>query len=96
MKQKCFAIYDVKAESYGIPFFAATNGLAVRSFMQLCEDSNSMVFKYPEDFTLYCIGEIDLFNGDFVLTAKPVYILNGATALNVADAGAPAEASPRD
>jgi len=95
MKQYCYATYDVKAESYGIPFFAATNGLAVRSFVQLCEDNNSMVSKYPEDFTLYRLGFVDLFNGDFVLEPKPLYLLNATTALNVADAGAPAEASER-
>lgn len=91
-----YSIYDVKAQSYGVPFFSPTDGLAIRSFSQLCQDSNSTVFSYPEDFTLYRLGEIDLVTGEVSGNDRIVYVVSAVAVLNVAEAGEPADASPRD
>lgn len=56
MELRIYAIFDEKALSYGTPFFAPTDGIAVRMFTDLCNDPRSTVAKYPKDFRLYWIG----------------------------------------
>lgn len=56
---KAFSIYDRKALSYGPPFFAATDGAAIRSLTDLVGDPNTTVGRHPGDFVLYCIGSYD-------------------------------------
>lgn len=56
---KAFAVYDVKAEVYGRPFFLATKGLAIRSFADAAQDKNLDIGKYPSDYTLFEIGTFD-------------------------------------
>ena len=51
-----YAIYDEKAEQYNAPFPLATDGLAKRAFTEACQDSRTDLYKYPGDFTLYCIA----------------------------------------
>jgi len=51
-----FAVFDSKAEAYLRPFFAETQGLALRSFVDAIQDPNSPMGKHPEDYTLFCIG----------------------------------------
>jgi len=93
MKQKMYSIYDVKAAAYGVPFFTPTDGLAIRSFQNLVEDSNSMVFRYPEDFTLYCLGDIDLNSALITADVTPRFVISASSIIAVADDGVPAEAS---
>lgn len=56
---KIFAVYDVKAESFGTPFFMQSTGLATRAFADLVNDSQTTVFRHPGDFKLVEIGEFD-------------------------------------
>lgn len=56
---KAFAIYDSKALCYGVPFFMASVGSAVRAFGDLANDRQSTVSKHPSDYVLYGIGEYD-------------------------------------
>jgi hypothetical protein len=56
MKKKIYVVYDSKAENYGNPMFFATRGEAIRMFSEECNRPESMVNKYPEDFTLFEIG----------------------------------------
>lgn len=59
MITKAFAVYDSKAKFFGVPFFMQQTGLAVRAFTDLVNDANSIVHKYPGDFSLYEIGTFD-------------------------------------
>lgn len=60
-----YAIYDEKAEQYNAPFPLATDGLAKRSFEDACRDVRTDLYKYPGDFTLYCIATWDDDKGQF-------------------------------
>lgn len=60
-----YAIYDEKAELYNTPFPLATDGLAKRSFEDACRDTRTDLYKYPGDFTLYCIATWDDDIGQF-------------------------------
>lgn len=59
MKKREYQIYDSKAEAFIDPFFAPTNGSAIRSFTQAANDPNSDFGKFPGDFTLFHCGERD-------------------------------------
>lgn len=59
MIHKIYTVYDAKAEAYLTPFFAMTNGLALRSFSDAVKDPEHPFCKYAEDYTLFLIGEYD-------------------------------------
>lgn len=59
MVRKIFCVYDSKVGAYLQPFFAASKGEAIRSFSDVCNDSNSMFYKHSEDYTLFELGSFD-------------------------------------
>jgi hypothetical protein len=70
-----FAVYDHKAEAYGRPFFEKTLGLATRGFQEACNSPETQLNKYPEDYTLFQLGQYDEIKGsiDVEVTPKPLY-----------------------
>lgn len=66
-KQKIFSVHDMKAEAYVNLFTAQTTGMALRGFEQECLNSESMMYKYPDDYTLHCLGEWDQSTGEILL-----------------------------
>jgi hypothetical protein len=59
MITKMFTVYDSKTEAYLQPFFVASKGAAVRSFADAVNEEGHQFNKYPEDFTLFELGEYD-------------------------------------
>lgn len=75
---KMFSVRDVKAEGFNIPFFQPTFGLAERMFKELCQDEKSTLYKNPEDFSLYYLGEFDPRSGSLNLVDQPKHVLDAA------------------
>lgn len=73
---KAFSLYDSKGCMFNTPFFMHNEGMAIRSFMELTADASTMVAKYPEDFSLFLIGEFD----DAVGELRPLAHVNLGTA----------------
>ena len=48
------------------PFTEVSNGVALRNFMTAMEDEQSMIKKYPEDFSLWTVGEFHESTGELV------------------------------
>ena len=71
---KVFSIHDVKASTFGQPFFAVNRGIAVRMFSDLVSDKNSMVSKHPDDFKLYELGAFDDNSGGLSPLAQPDFL----------------------
>jgi len=63
MKQKIYSIYDEKAMAFMTPFYQVSDSLAYRMLTQLVNDETTNVCKYPEDFSLYRLGEWDDVSG---------------------------------
>lgn len=80
---KIFSINDVKALSFGQPFFAVNKGIAVRMFSDLVNDKNSMVSKHPDDFKLYMLGEFDDNSGGLSPVAQPEFLHSASEFVNV-------------
>lgn len=68
---KVYTVYDSKAEAYLQPFFSQSKGVAIRSFQEAVRDEKSNISKYPEDFTLFELGEYDDANSKFNLHDTP-------------------------
>lgn len=76
MRLLAFCVFDCKAEAYLRPFFAETNGLAIRSFRDAANDPSSEMCKHAADYTLFRVGDFD------VLSAK----LEACTPLSLGNA----------
>lgn len=65
---KLYSIYDSKAQVFAVPFPSLTHAEAQRAWKQAVNDSRTPYCKYPEDYTLFCVGEFDVTTA--VLTAS--------------------------
>lgn len=59
MITKMFAVYDLKACVFGVPFAMQTTGAAVRAFTDLANDPQSSINRHPADYQLFEIGSFD-------------------------------------
>jgi len=71
---KMYSVRDQKAEMYHMPFFALTNGVAIRIFADLANDPNTFVGKHPNDYSLFYLGEFDDQRAHFEIAQAPVHI----------------------
>ena len=65
MLKKIYTIRDSKGEIYHTPFFQNTHGEAERSFRTAVNDPQTSIYKYPEDYSLWYMGEYDDNTGLF-------------------------------
>lgn len=86
MKLRVYSVFDSKAAYYGTPFFSSTDGMAVRSFGDAVNDRMTTLFKHPEDFTLYRIGEFDDQLGRVLPTTPEPIVTAASLKLAVSDA----------
>lgn len=61
---KIYSIFDAAAEAYMQPFFAKTNGLALRIFADTISSEKSVLHAHPGDFTLFEIGSFNEETGE--------------------------------
>lgn len=80
MRLRAYSIFDNKALQYHPPFFASTNGQAVRSMSDLANDPQTNIGRHPGDYVLYCIGEYDDAKGA-MLPISPLEHVVDAVAL---------------
>lgn len=59
MTVQLFTVYDAAARMYLEPFHAKTVEFALRQFRSTVEQGEHMFAKYPEDYTLFLVGEFD-------------------------------------
>lgn len=65
MKQYLYAIRDAK-NTFLAPLCDSNDSSAVRNFDIACKAPDSMIRRYPADFSLWCIGSYDTETGDIV------------------------------
>lgn len=68
MRLFIFTVYDSAAEAYLEPFFAQTVEVALRMFRQIVNEKGHQFNKYPEDYTLFHIGEMHQATGQITGT----------------------------
>lgn len=67
MKLKIVSVRDRAADAFMRPFFVPSIGMAVRSFQDEInrQDADNAMFRHPEDYDLYDLGEFDEDTGKF-------------------------------
>lgn len=68
---KIYSVYDSKAEAFASPMYFQTKGQAIRSFTEAANDKSHPIGKYPEDFTIFELGEFNDSNSRFTLYDTP-------------------------
>lgn len=74
---KVYSIFDSKIGSYLAPFFPQAKGAAIRAFTEALNDPNHQFSKYPEDFTLFELGEWDDATASFTSHLTPLSVGTG-------------------
>ncbi|UDN67629.1 nonstructural protein [robinz microvirus RP_77] len=76
-----YSLYDRKTQTFGVPFFAVTDGSAVRSLTDLAADQNTIVGQHPGDFVLFLVGRFHTGSGELLPIAPAQHVCD---ALSVA------------
>lgn len=92
MKLLAFTVFDSAAEAYLQPFFARSEGEAIRSFSTAASSEDHMFAKHAADYTLFKIGTFDDATGLLEVPHPPVSLGN---ALDYRTASAGARGSAR-
>lgn len=79
---KLYSILDEKAGTFCPPFVCVSNGVAVRQLMDLVQDEKTTISKYPEDFSLYFVGDFADDTGLLLpLDSVPVLVMHAKDAI---------------
>lgn len=61
---RLFSIYDIKSETYGLPFCVNNKAVAIRMFSDhVNSTSGDLISKHPSDFKLVELASFDQFSG---------------------------------
>lgn len=73
-------IRDIKANCYAQPYYATSIGAVIRGFGDEVnkQDEQNMLYKHPEDFELYRLGDYDDSNAKFNLLDQPQQLAVGS------------------
>jgi hypothetical protein len=74
MKLRVYSIYDEKAQAYLEPVYFNHVGEVVRMFTSVVNNPKSNISLYPEDYTLYQLGEYDNVAGVFNNLKAPLFV----------------------
>lgn len=54
-----YSVHDSAVGAYMQPFYARSNGEAIRSFQDACNGSNAQFARNSSDYTLFLLGKFD-------------------------------------
>lgn len=64
-----FCIKDLKADNHTAPFNSQNIATAIREFTELVNTDGNPYNKYPEDYSLWVLGNFDRNDADLTKTA---------------------------
>lgn len=71
---RVYAIFDIKAKKYNLPFYQSTHEVAMRSFADACRNPKDIIVKHPEDFQLFYLCSYNEHLGCFTSEITPTYL----------------------
>lgn len=77
-----YCIYDRKGLIYNVPFFAITDGSAVRSFADLANDPQTTIGRHPVDYVLFRVGAFDDSAGMLIPHVPILHVADAASLIN--------------
>lgn len=78
-----YSIYDRKALQYHPPFFASADGAAVRSLLDLANDSSTTIGRHPGDYVLFKVGDWDDETGKFHPFTAVVHVCDALSLVRI-------------
>jgi len=66
---RLYSIYDSKAEQFSPPQVYHNDMLALRAFEGLVNDDKMLINSYPEDFSIYYVGNLGDSDGRYYIDA---------------------------
>lgn len=75
---KLFSVRDLKAATYGQIVSLPNRHVAIRTFQEWTRNPESFFAKYPADFELYELGELDQITGRLTTYETPDYIIRAS------------------
>ena len=78
MKLGVFVIYDSKAMVYARPMYIHNDAMAMRMAHDVRHNEETDIFRHPEDFTLFKLGEYDDSDASFHLLTPKQTVINFA------------------
>lgn len=79
-----YTIYDNKALQYHSPWFAASDGAAIRAFQDLVNDHNTTLSRHPGDYSLWWMGTYDDNKGHFHSQVPLVHVIDATALVHIA------------
>lgn len=76
MKKSLYALYDVVSSTYSYPFPAVNDTQALRIIEAQSLGDNADLNKFPDDFTLYCVGVYDENTAELIPKKDLVRLVN--------------------
>lgn len=67
---RLYSIYDLKAEQFSPPQVYHNDMLALRAFEGIVNDDKMVIHNYPEDFSLYFIGNLGDSDGRYYIESS--------------------------
>lgn len=67
---RLYSIYDTKAEQFSPPQVYHNDMLALRAFEGIANDEKMLIKKYPEDFSLYYVGNLGDSDGRYYVESS--------------------------
>ena len=64
---RLYSIYDSKAEQFSPPQAYHNDMLALRGFESIVNDDKMLIKKYPEDFSIYYVGNLGDTDGRYYI-----------------------------
>lgn len=72
-----YAVYDAKAEAFGVLISVPTKAAAVRSFADAVKSGSGDLSKHPEDFALFQLGVWNKASGVIDAFKTPISVITG-------------------
>lgn len=80
-----YAVYDLKARAFMSPFQNLNDSQAIRGFSEACFNPEVPFSKYPQDYSLFKIGQYDDELGSFInQEPAPVPVISAVAAIQQA------------
>lgn len=67
---RLYSIYDSKAEQFSPPQVYHNDMLALRGFEGIVNDDKMLIKKYPEDFSIYYVGNLGDSDGRYFVESS--------------------------
>lgn len=72
---KIYSIYDIKSESFAMPFYAVNDAVAIRTVQDAMAQPEIPLARYPNDFAIYYLGEFEEETGLINPAEMPCHII---------------------